>query len=198
LRAGRQAGFAIRNPKMAAAMRRARRIGLVRHSAELARLALVIRRLAPRRVLEIGTLHGGSLYLWSRVSDPDALIISVDLPPWELDDSFEPAKVEQLKRLGRARQRVECIRADSHAPATLAAVREFLAGEPLDFLSIDGDDSSQGLWQDYADYGALVRPGGLIALHGTQAGGQGIELVWQGAGAARAPAGSPAPGRTLC
>ena len=34
----------------------------------------------PRFLLEIGTARGGTLFLFTRVSSSDALIISVDLP----------------------------------------------------------------------------------------------------------------------
>jgi predicted O-methyltransferase YrrM len=65
----------------------------------------------------------------------------------------------------RRNQRLHLIRADSHAPATLAQTRKALGGEPLDFLFIDGDHTYDGVRRDFEDYGPLVRPGGLIAFH---------------------------------
>ncbi|MGA2119890.1 MAG: hypothetical protein ABSH56_34745, partial [Bryobacteraceae bacterium] len=47
---------------------------------ELASLVEDVRRLDPRTVVEIGTSMGGTLYLWTRVARPDAVIVSIDLP----------------------------------------------------------------------------------------------------------------------
>ena len=33
----------------------------------------------PRTVMEIGTAHGGTLFLFTRVAAPDALLVAVDL-----------------------------------------------------------------------------------------------------------------------
>lgn len=153
------------DPFAAHALSRARRVGLVQRMPEIRELFRRVRRLRPRRVLEIGTAYGGSLYLWTRASAPDAQVISVDLSPWEPDDPWEARKVEQFQAFGRRRQTIELIRADSHDPASLNAVRAALGHEPLDFLFVDGDHAYDGVRRDVAEYGALLRPGGLIALH---------------------------------
>jgi predicted O-methyltransferase YrrM len=57
------------------------------------------------------------------------------------------------------------IRDDSHRPETLAAVRESLAGRPVDFLFLDGDHTYNGVRTDFEMYAPLVRPGGVIAFH---------------------------------
>jgi predicted O-methyltransferase YrrM len=125
---------------------------------ELLPLLEEIRRLEPRRVCEIGTSGGGTLYLLTRVSREDALVISVDL--------LVPLHTQAARaRLARAGQHVMSISGDSHAPETKAKVQELLAGEPLDVLFIDGDHSYEGVRADFEHYSPLVRPGGLIALH---------------------------------
>jgi predicted O-methyltransferase YrrM len=153
------------DPFAAHALHRAGRVGLVQQGAEIRELFRRVRGARPRRVLEIGTAYGGSLYLWTRASAPDAQVISVDVPPWESDDPWEARKVAQFRAFARPRQAIQLIRADSHLPATLTAVRAALGGEPLDFLFIDGDHTYEGVRRDVADYGALLRPGGLMALH---------------------------------
>jgi predicted O-methyltransferase YrrM len=154
------------SPRWAWTLRRARRIGLVQQAGEIRALLAIVARLRPSRLLEIGTSHGGSFYLWTRVAAPDALLVSVDRPPWELDDPGEPAKVQALRRFGRPGQHLHLIRTDSHDAATLEAVRQLLGpGGSLDFLFIDGDHSADGVRRDWLDYAPLVRAGGLIALH---------------------------------
>jgi predicted O-methyltransferase YrrM len=127
----------------------------------------------PRTVLEIGTARGGTLFLFTRVSSPDALLISLDLPPEDLP-------VEQPARFGganygprkplyesfaRDQQRVVFLPADSHSSLTFARVEQELAGRQLDLLFIDGDHSADGVRKDFEMYAPLVRDGGIIALH---------------------------------
>ncbi|MBP6716182.1 MAG: class I SAM-dependent methyltransferase [Acidobacteria bacterium] len=156
---------AVVDPGAARALYRARRIGLVQRHSEIRALFQRVKSMRPRRVVEIGTAYGGSLYLWTRAAADDAVIVSVDLPPWERDDAWEAQKVAQFRRFARRDQAVTMIRASSHDPASLAAVREAMGGEPIDVLFIDGDHSLDGVRQDVADYGPLVRAGGIIALH---------------------------------
>jgi predicted O-methyltransferase YrrM len=173
---GRGALAAMRAPRVAWWVARARRIGLVQKRGEAIELTRFVRRLRPRRVLEIGTARGGSLFLWTRCAADDATLVSVDLPPWEPDDPWEPSVVRKLERLARGRQRLHLLRQDSHSPETRRRVEE-LFGERrdeggdegdnggVDFLFLDGDHSYDGVARDYAWYAPLVRPGGWIALH---------------------------------
>lgn len=117
-----------------------------------------IAALAPKRVCEIGTSAGGTLYLLTRVSHPQALVISIDvvIPP-----NAEAAR----NRMVLSGQRLVSIRGDSHAEATLRRVETLLAGEKLDVLFIDGDHSYEAVRGDFERYAPLVRRGGLIALH---------------------------------
>ena len=117
-----------------------------------------VERLRPRRICEIGTAGGGTLFLLTRVAAPDAVLVYVDLElPW----FAERARA----RLGRAEQRVVGLAGDSHDPATRERVVHELAGEPLDVLFIDGDHSYDGVKDDFELYAPLVRSGGIVALH---------------------------------
>jgi predicted O-methyltransferase YrrM len=125
---------------------------------ELLGLLERIRALEPRSVCEIGTSAGGTLYLLTRVSRPDALVISVDLV-------IPPNTAAARRRMARPGQRLVSIRGDSQAQTTRDRVAELLAGEPLDVLFIDGDHSYEGVRRDFELYSPLVREGGIIALH---------------------------------
>jgi cephalosporin hydroxylase len=129
----------------------------LQRSFELMTLARRVRQLRPRVIVEIGTHLGGTLFCWSKLAAPDAVLISVDLPAGPGADAFEGFLSDG--------QRLICVRADSSAPETLAEVRAHLQGQPIDFLFIDGDHRYEAVRADFERYGALVRAGGLIALH---------------------------------
>lgn len=155
----------LRDPRAAAVLRRARRHGMIQQRDEIRWLAATVRAMAPRCVLEIGTSHGGTFFVWTRVAADDATLVSVDLPPWELDDPAEPLKVARLRGFARARQRIHLIRATSHDPSTRDRVVAALGGRPVDVLFIDGDHSYEGVCDDFERYAPLVRSGGLVAFH---------------------------------
>ena len=129
-------------------------------------LAGLLERLAaeqPRRLLEIGTARGGTLFALCRAAAPDALLVSLDLP-WGSGGGYRPWREALYSRFGTGRQRVVPLRGDSGARATRDRVAAVLDG-PLDFLLIDGDHSYEGARRDWELYAPLVRPGGLIAFH---------------------------------
>jgi len=117
-----------------------------------------IERLRPRRVCEIGTAAGGTLYLLTRVSAPDALVVSIDLV-------IAPHTRALRERLARPGQRVVSLSGDSHSEEMALRLERLLDGQPLDVLFIDGDHSYDGVRADFERYGRLVRSGGIIALH---------------------------------
>jgi predicted O-methyltransferase YrrM len=128
----------------------------------------LLRLLEPRRcrrMLEIGTQHGGSLFLLAHVADPEALLVSVDLPHGEFGGGYPRWRAPLYRRFGQAGQRIELIRGDSHADETRARVAGVLGGELLDFLFIDGDHTYDGVKHDFELYRDLVRPGGIVAFH---------------------------------
>jgi hypothetical protein len=70
-----------------------------------------------------------------------------------------------LRMLSRPEQRLHLVGGSSRSPRTLERVRRALGGRGLDLLFIDGDHGYEGVKHDYVTYGALVRKGGIIALH---------------------------------
>ena len=125
--------------------------------------AVLARR--PRVVLEIGTCHGGTLYLWCQAAEPQATIISIDLPEGEFGGGYPAARADLYKAFVRTDQQLHLLRADSHSPNTAKQIAALLAGKAIDFLFIDGDHTYAGVKQDYELYSPMVAPGGLIALH---------------------------------
>lgn len=132
---------------------------------ELARLLGDVKALNPQTVLEIGTHRGGTLYLWTRLAQPDATIVSIDLPGGKFGGGYSAFRIPIYRRFARARQQLHLLRADSHAAVTLQETRRLFAGRPVDFLFIDGDHTFDGVKKDWEMYSPLVRPGGLIVFH---------------------------------
>jgi len=131
--------------------------------SEISKLCNVLER--PKVILEIGTANGGTLFLFSRFADPNAIMISIDL-----------RNSKYRKKLYYAfegdRQRMYLLRGDSHSMQILRDVNGILqscenpiAEMQIDFLFIDGDHSYEGVKKDFEMYSPMVRQGGIIALH---------------------------------
>ena len=119
----------------------------------------------PKFILEIGTARGGTLFLFTRVSSPDALIISIDLPGGRFGGGYPEWRKTLYKSFAIHKQEIRLVREDSHALATLNMVKKILEGRKLDFLFIDGDHTYVGVKTDFEMYSKLVAKGGIIALH---------------------------------
>jgi predicted O-methyltransferase YrrM len=144
--------------------RQAQRRGAMQKLRELAPLLALVRRVAPKTVVEIGTARGGTFYAWCQVAEPDATVVSIDLPGGPFGGS-DAADIATLRRYGRPEQHLHFLRADSHDPQTRARLEEILHGRGIDFLMIDGDHTYEGVKQDLEMYGPLVVEGKPIALH---------------------------------
>jgi cephalosporin hydroxylase len=132
---------------------------------ELAELLALLRERPPRTVVEIGTAHGGTFYVWCRVADPAATVVSIDLPGGAFGGGYAEDDLPRLRSYGLPDQVLHFVRADSHDLATRAEVERILGGAPIDFLMIDGDHSYEGVKADFELYAPLVGAGGLIAFH---------------------------------
>src|SRR4029079_19507351 len=122
----------------------------------------------------IGTANGGTLWLLAHAAAPDALLISVDLPPDGRPSGYSKWREPVYRGFARRHQRVVLVRGDSHRVETLSRISALLAGRPVDFLLIDGDHSYDGAAADWRDYGALVAPDGLVAFHDIVPGPEGL------------------------
>ncbi|HWG17846.1 MAG TPA: class I SAM-dependent methyltransferase [Acidobacteriaceae bacterium] len=132
---------------------------------EMELLLADVRQLAPKRILEIGTCKGGSLYMWTRLAQQDATVVSVDLPGGKYGGGYSKLRTPIYQRFARAQQHLHLLRANSHVPQTLENVKRIFGGQEVDFLFIDGDHSYEGVKQDWEMYSPLVRKGGLVVFH---------------------------------
>jgi predicted O-methyltransferase YrrM len=115
-------------------------------------------------VLEIGTFRGGTLFVIARLSQPDATLVSLDLPNSRFGALVRKFQQPLFKNFTRGRQRLFLLRGDSHTEHLRSRVEKVLSGE-LDLLFIDGDHSYEGVKADFEMYSPFVRQGGMVAFH---------------------------------
>ncbi len=133
--------------------------------SEILALAKTVEALRPKIVLEVGTSTGGTFFIWSRLSTPDAHLVSVDLPGGENDWAFPRWKEPFYKKFALPPQKINLLRGDSQTQEMLEKVKNILVGEKVDLLFIDADHSYEGVKKDYELYSPLMRSGGVIAFH---------------------------------
>jgi len=112
---------------------------------EIAKLLEIMADLKPRVILEIGTAGGGTLFLFTRAADPNAKIISIDLPGGPFGGGYPKWRTTLYKSFARGGQKIYLLRRNSHDPRTLYEVERILGGERVDLLFIDGDHTYLGV-----------------------------------------------------
>ena len=132
---------------------------------ELATLGEILAERRPERAIEIGTAWGGTLFFLTHLASAHATILSVDLPGGMFGGGYSAWRRWFYRRFARRNQRLYLLQGDSHSDGTLERVKAVLAGQPLDYLFIDGDHRYEGVKKDFELYAPLVRRGGIIAFH---------------------------------
>ena len=128
-------------------------------------IELLESREKPYNVLEIGTMAGGTLWLWCQLAHPHAFVLSVDLPGGGFGGGYAPEAIPKLLTYSTHQQWIQLFRGDSHNPQMFKSVKRFLRGKKLDLLFIDGDHTLEGVTQDWEMYSPLVADGGLVVFH---------------------------------
>ncbi len=112
----------------------------------------------PHYLCEVGGRKGGTLVLFAHAAAPNARLLSLDI-------AYTPAQIKVSRRFATGQQQITSIPCDSHAAECHNAVGNWLNGEKLDFLFIDGDHSFAGFASDFTLYSPFVRRGGIVAFH---------------------------------
>jgi FkbM family methyltransferase len=111
-------------------------------------------RVRPQTIVEIGCDAGGTLFAWRQLCDA---VYGITLA----DNSYAAGGSARPLACHGAQVHI----GDSHDPAALEWLRDQLDGDPVDVLVLDGDHSAEGVRADLANFGPLVRSGGLILMH---------------------------------
>ncbi len=125
-------------------------------TSEFESLLALYRKLAPRRVLEIGTYHGGTLYHWLQNAQPGTQITSVDSYQVGVDNrhlyrDWAPKGVQ-----------LSVICGDSSAKTTVESVS---ARAPFDWVFIDAGHYYHEVKADWDNYLPFVDSGGVVCFH---------------------------------
>jgi predicted O-methyltransferase YrrM len=123
---------------------------------EFTQLLDLYRELAPRRVLEVGTFHGGTLYHWLTNAADGATVVTVDSYAAGVDnrslyDGWVPDGVT-----------LQVVAGKSAAESTVAQAK---AWAPYDFIFIDAGHYYTEVKADWEAYLPLAQKGAVVAFH---------------------------------
>jgi cephalosporin hydroxylase len=140
-------------------------IAPIQMRSEFVEYARIVAEHRPSVALEIGTYRGGTLFVLTRLANPHATVISLDLFPSLFGKICRWGQTPLFHRFAQKGQTLHLIRADSHRQETLSRISKLLDGRKLDLLFIDGDHTYVGVRADFEMYSPFVRPGGIVAFH---------------------------------
>ena len=146
---------------------------------ELKKLIELVKELKPKRILEIGSLHGGTLWYWMNAVK-GANIVSVDSGVQHFDSRFAEIEHDRINLWPEWEKETGCtitqIRADSTSAETVKVVKEYA---PFDFIFIDGGHDFATAMADWQNYWPMLRTGGLFAFHDIVYLSSGVPAVWR-------------------
>ena len=137
----------------------------MQNRCEITELVRLVQERQPRRVLEIGTARGGTLFLLTQSAAPNADIVSLDLPGGRNGGGYPNWKSPIYRRFARGDRTVTLIRGNSHEEASRDAVAELVGPSGFDLIMIDADHSYAGVKRDFELYSPLLAAGGIIVMH---------------------------------
>jgi len=140
-------------------------LGLKQNMLELRGLAQVLSQRQLATVCEIGTFRGGTLFIWCRLAQPDAMLISIDLPGGAFGGGYFAKSIPFFQSFCQPGQSMHCLRGSSHDAGIRDEFQQLMENRKLDFLFIDGDHSYEGVKKDFEFYAPYVKPGGVVGFH---------------------------------
>lgn len=122
----------------------------------------------PQRILEIGSLLGGTLWYWMQLPSL-ATLFSIDLPTTYpgIKDQAEAVRPQWKKWADEAEIHFCDFSVSSQDPNLLTLIGKAAAGLKFDFIFVDGDHTYEGVKADFDRWSLMLKPNGVIAFHDT-------------------------------
>jgi len=152
---------------------KAQDVYIAQHVNELRGAWALVYEMQPSTFLEIGSLQGGSLYVYAGACKPRAHIISIDVPR---SHSHSSVLQKVLRQLGKEGYQVSHLSMPSHGDVTVECLKALT--RHVDALHVDGNHKYTMVKGDYMRYEPFVRSPGLIILHDI-AGALGVKKLWR-------------------
>lgn len=127
--------------------------------SEFTQLLLIYQHFWPRRVLEIGSADGGTVWSWSHNGERGVQITAVSL--FEQKDYKDPRLLFK-KWEDECFCKITAINGDSHDPKVIEQMK---ANAPFDWIFIDGDHSADSVRTDYETCRSMAAHPSIIVLH---------------------------------
>jgi len=153
-------------------------VPVIQADVEFNALLALYRSLNAKTVLEIGSLHGGTLWHWIRYAAPYALIMSFDRLVVPQDSRYEQQKAGHdgiWQSWADNGKHVSVFNTFSQGSVALEIANTIA---PFDFIFVDGDHTYNGVKRDFELYWPMVAKGGVMAFHDIYRRTQ-IDEVWR-------------------
>lgn len=140
-------------------------VPVIQGAAEFERLLKLYKHLRPMKIVEIGSLMGGSLFQFIKHAPKGAQLISVDVPvsPYDSRYAIQRAGHDYLwKEWAAAQGKTLTV---ISRPSWFALEEVLSLIEKIDFLFIDGSHRYEDVKLDWEFYHPYIKPGGVIAFH---------------------------------
>lgn len=128
----------------------------IQRKTEFLALVEIYRKLKPKRVVEVGSYKGGTLWFWLKYAAPGGQVVSVD----RLNVAYLP----RWKRWAMRGVTLQAVEGDSTDRLIVERV-ESIFPQGIDFVFIDGGHDYETVKADFENYAKMVKPGGIAALH---------------------------------
>ena len=142
--------------------------GIIKPQQMKSEIKQLIELLKPQKlrvIIEIGTMKGGTLFLFSKIAVNNAIIISIDLPRAKFGGGYPKYRIPLYSGFASQNQRIFLIRADSHLQSTFKKVQNILKDKKVDLLYIDGDHTYTGVKNDFQMYKFFLGKQGNVVFH---------------------------------
>jgi len=161
-------------------------VPIIQGAGEFERLLKLYKHLKPTRIVEIGSLFGGTLFEFMKNTPSQGLyqFISIDLPVNPDDSRYEQQMMghrylwsDWADNFSNKKKKVELVDVLSRPSAWCVQDVVQLFGT-IDFLFIDGSHRYQDAKLDWEFYRPYMTPTGVIAFHDIYRH-TAIDQVWQ-------------------